>query len=92
MFRVIDSPNRAASGQASAPCTSYISQKGNCTVVTARLLSVFVYGLQPIDLTHAGFAVPKSQRTIVFVLGGPGSGKGTQVQASCCNVHDCLCH
>lgn len=34
--------------------------------------------IAPIDLTHAGIAVPKSQRTVVFVLGGPGSGKGTQ--------------
>ncbi|KAK9793195.1 hypothetical protein WJX73_001395 [Symbiochloris irregularis] len=32
----------------------------------------------PIDLSHAGMEVPKSQRTVVFVLGGPGSGKGTQ--------------
>ncbi|KAK9835434.1 hypothetical protein WJX74_000070 [Apatococcus lobatus] len=32
----------------------------------------------PINLAKAGFAVPKTSRKIVFVLGGPGSGKGTQ--------------
>ena len=37
------------------------------------------WSLQPIDLSHAGMAVPRAQRTVVFVLGGPGSGKGTQV-------------
>jgi UMP-CMP kinase len=33
---------------------------------------------QHIDLSKAGFQVPKTDRSIVFVLGGPGSGKGTQ--------------
>ena len=37
------------------------------------------YCAQDIDLTKAGMTVQPSQRTIVFVLGGPGSGKGTQV-------------
>ena len=30
-------------------------------------------------MTLKGSKTPKQQRTIVFVLGGPGSGKGTQV-------------
>lgn len=35
--------------------------------------------LQDIDLSGAGFPVTTMSRSIVFVLGGPGSGKGTQV-------------
>jgi hypothetical protein len=35
--------------------------------------------LQDIDLSGAGFPVTTLNRSIVFVLGGPGSGKGTQV-------------
>lgn len=37
--------------------------------------------LQDIDLSTAGFPVTQAARSIVFVLGGPGSGKGTQVYA-----------
>lgn len=36
-------------------------------------------GAQGIDLTNAGMKVEKSQLQVIFVLGGPGSGKGTQV-------------
>lgn len=35
-------------------------------------------GAKNIDLTGAGFPVTTLNRSIVFVLGGPGSGKGTQ--------------
>ncbi len=36
-------------------------------------------------------AKPTAQRTIVFVLGGPGSGKGTQVWCVCIHlsIHCC---
>ena len=32
-------------------------------------------------MTLKGSKTPKQQRTIVFVLGGPGSGKGTQARS-----------
>ena len=32
-------------------------------------------------MTLKGSVTPTQQRSIVFVLGGPGSGKGTQVQS-----------
>lgn len=35
-------------------------------------------GVKDIDLSHAGFPATTVSRSIVFVLGGPGSGKGTQ--------------
>ena len=38
--------------------------------------------VQDIDLSGAGFPVTTLNRSIVFVLGGPGSGKGTQVSCS----------
>ncbi len=40
--------------------------------------------LQDIDLSGAGFPVTTLNRSIVFVLGGPGSGKGTQVSPTRC--------
>ena len=36
--------------------------------------------MQPINLAGAPLPTPKLDYQIVFVLGGPGSGKGTQVR------------
>lgn len=35
-----------------------------------------------IDLANAGMHAQKAKPQVIFVLGGPGSGKGTQV---CCS-------
>ena len=53
---------------------------------------------QGVDLSKAGMTTEKAKLQVIFVLGGPGSGKGTQVTCrssahartpSQCNV--CLC-
>ena len=36
-------------------------------------------GVQGIDLSKAGMEAEKAKLQVIFVLGGPGSGKGTQV-------------
>jgi hypothetical protein len=35
--------------------------------------------MQGVDLANGGMRVTKSSLQVIFVLGGPGSGKGTQV-------------
>ncbi len=35
--------------------------------------------MQGIDLSNAGMSAEKAKLQVIFVLGGPGSGKGTQV-------------
>ena len=35
--------------------------------------------MQGIDMSKAGMAAEKAKLQVIFVLGGPGSGKGTQV-------------
>ena len=35
--------------------------------------------MQGIDLSNAGMTAEKAKLQVIFVLGGPGSGKGTQV-------------
>lgn len=36
--------------------------------------------MQGIDLSKAGMTAEKAKLQVIFVLGGPGSGKGTQVR------------
>ena len=41
--------------------------------------------LQGTDLSKAGMAAEKAKLQVIFVLGGPGSGKGTQVRPRGCS-------
>ena len=36
--------------------------------------------MQGVDLSKAGMTAEKAKLQVIFVLGGPGSGKGTQVR------------
>ena len=53
-------------------------QSSSLTVSCAFVVNAKLAAAQPINL--AGAPLPKLNYQIVFVLGGPGSGKGTQVR------------